>query len=83
MISSTQIEELNKIITEVAALYQQKVHYIVNQTLEDEDPVWKLEDLEELRKIREQLKLLFQIRDNCIKVIQDLEQLQNSFCLLN
>ncbi|RHZ62854.1 hypothetical protein Glove_334g71 [Diversispora epigaea] len=37
----------------------------------------KLSDLEELRRIHEQLKLLFQIRDNCIKIIQDLEQLQN------
>jgi regulator of sigma D len=83
MISSAQIEELNKVITEVAALYQQKVRYIVNQTSEDQDPVWKLEDLEELRKIREQLNLLFQIRDNCVKVIQDLEKLKDSYCLLN
>ena len=83
MISSTQIEELNQVIIEVAALYRQKVQNIVNQTCEDEDPVWKLEDLEELRKIRKQLNLLFQIRDNCVKVIQDLEQLRDSFCLLN
>jgi regulator of sigma D len=83
MISSAQIEELNTIITEVAALYQQKVHNIVDQTLEDQDPIWKLKDLEELRKIREQLNLLFQIRDNCVKIIQDLEQLRDSFCLLN
>ena len=48
MISSTQIEELNQVIIEVAALYRQKVQNIVNQTCEDEDPVWKLEDLEEL-----------------------------------
>ncbi|RHZ73576.1 hypothetical protein Glove_230g136 [Diversispora epigaea] len=43
----------------------------------NQDPVWKLSDLEELRRIHEQLKLLFQIRDNCVKIIQDLEQLQN------
>ncbi|RHZ81753.1 hypothetical protein Glove_117g3 [Diversispora epigaea] len=41
------------------------IQYIVDQTPEDQDPLWKLSDLEELRKIREQLKLLFQIRDNC------------------
>jgi len=83
MISLTQIEELNKTITEIAALYQQKVKNIVDQTPENQDPVWKLEDLEELRKIHEQLKLLFQIRDNCIKIIRDLEQLRDSYCLLN
>ena len=83
MISLTQIEELNKTITEIAALYQQKVKNIVDQTPKNQDPVWKLEDLEELRKIHEQLKLLFQIRDNCIKIIRDLEQLRDSYCLLN
>ncbi|RHZ74802.1 hypothetical protein Glove_219g183 [Diversispora epigaea] len=64
MISSEQIAELNRIIIEIAALYRQKIQYIVNQTPEDQDPLWKLSDLEELRKIREQLKLLFQIRDS-------------------
>jgi regulator of sigma D len=83
MISLTQIEELNQIITEIAALYQQKIKDIIDQTPEDQDPVWKLEDLEALRKIHEQLKLLFQIRDNCVKVIRDLEQLRNNNCLLN
>jgi len=83
MISSEQLEELNKVIIEIAALYRQKVQYIVDQTPESEDPVWKLKDLEELRKIREQLNLLFQIRDNCVKIIQDLEKLKDNFCLLN
>ncbi|RHZ80032.1 hypothetical protein Glove_139g65 [Diversispora epigaea] len=77
MTSLSQIEELNRTITEVAALYQQKIRDIVNQTPDNQDPVWKLSDLEELRRIHEQLKLLFQIRDNCVKIIQDLEQLQN------
>jgi hypothetical protein len=83
MISLSQIEELNRTITEIAALYQQKIKDIVDQTPDDQDPVWKLSDLEELRRIHEQLKLLFQIRDNCVKIIQDLEQLQNSFNTLN
>ncbi|RHZ86631.1 hypothetical protein Glove_48g121 [Diversispora epigaea] len=65
MISSEQIAELNRIIIEIAALYRQKIQHIVDQTPEDQDPLWKLSDLEELRKIHEQLKLLFQIRDNC------------------
>ncbi|RHZ65462.1 hypothetical protein Glove_315g42 [Diversispora epigaea] len=62
MISLSQIEELNRVITEIAALYQQKIRDIVDQTPDDQDPVWKLSDLEELRRIHEQLKLLFQIR---------------------
>ncbi|RHZ74549.1 hypothetical protein Glove_221g26 [Diversispora epigaea] len=49
----------------------------VDQTPDNQDPVWKLSDLEKLRRIYEQLKLLFQIRDNCVKIIQDFEQLQN------
>ncbi|RHZ64763.1 hypothetical protein Glove_320g207 [Diversispora epigaea] len=59
-----QIAELNRIIIEIAALYRQKIQYIVDQTPEDQDPLWKLSDLEELRKICEQLKLLFQIKDS-------------------
>ena len=78
-----QIEELNKVIKEIAELYSQKVKYIIDQTPESEDPVWKLSDLEELRKIKEQLNLLFQIRDNCYKILEDLAKLQDSFCLLN
>ncbi|RHZ77263.1 hypothetical protein Glove_183g22 [Diversispora epigaea] len=73
MISSEQIAELNRIIIEIAALYRQKIQYIVDQTPENQDPLWKLSNLEELRKIREQLKLLFQIRDNCQQVLNDLE----------
>ena len=83
MVSRVQIEELNQVIKEVAELYCQKVKYIVDQTPEDQDPVWKLVDLEQLRKIREQLNLLFRIRDNCYKVIEDLETLKDNFCLLN
>ncbi|RHZ84191.1 hypothetical protein Glove_84g149 [Diversispora epigaea] len=48
MISSSQIEKLNRVITEIAALYQQKIRDIVNQTPDNKDPVWKLSDLEEL-----------------------------------
>ena len=78
-----QIEELNKVILEIATLYRQKVKYIIDQTPEGEDPYWKLSDLEELRKIREQLNLLFKIRDNCVQVLEDLARLQDTFCLLN
>jgi regulator of sigma D len=77
-----QIDELNKIIKEIAELYTQKVKYIVDQTPETEHPVWKLSDLEELRKIREQLNLLFRIRDNCYKILEDLTLLKDSFDLL-
>ena len=83
MISAAQITELNKVIEEIASLYRQKVKYIVDQTPESEDPVWKLNDLEELCKIRNQLNLLFQICDNCLKVLKDLELLKDSYCLLN
>jgi mRNA-degrading endonuclease RelE of RelBE toxin-antitoxin system len=83
VISRAQIAELNQVVEEVAKLYSQKVKYIVDQTPEDQDPVWKLDDLEELRKIREQLKLLFRIRDNCYRIIEDIERLNDSFCLLN
>lgn len=78
-----QIEELNKVIEEIAAIYHQKVQNIVDQTPETEDPVWKLSDLEELRKIRYQLNLLFQIRDNIYKIVEDLALFKDSFCLLN
>ncbi|RHZ48413.1 hypothetical protein Glove_551g34 [Diversispora epigaea] len=44
MISLSQIEELNRVITEIAALYQQKIRDIVDQTPDDQDPVWKLMD---------------------------------------
>ena len=83
MISSTQIEELNKAIEEVATLYSQKVKEIVNRTPKTEEPYWRLSDLQELTKIKNQLNLLFKIRDNCQQVLEDLELLKDSFCLLN
>ena len=83
MINADQIKELNKVIEEIFELYRQKVKYIVDQTPETEDPVWKLDDLEELRKIKEQLNLLFRIRDNCYKILDDLSLLHDTFCLLN
>ena len=83
MINAEQIKELNQTIEEITELYRQKIKYIVDQTLESEDPVWKLEDLEELHKIKEQLNLLFRIRNNCYKILDDLNLLKDSFCLLN
>jgi len=83
MINAEQIKELNQTIEEITGLYRQKVKYIVDQTPASEDPVWKSEDLEELRKIKEQLNLLFRIRDNCYKILDDLNLLKDSFCLLN
>ena len=61
MINTEQIQELNKIIEEIAELYRQKIKYIVDQTPESEEPLWKLEDLLELRKIKDQYNLLFRI----------------------
>jgi hypothetical protein len=79
-----QVEELNKIISEVSEIYNQKVRLIVKQTENTENPpVFSIENLQELRQIRKQLNLLFQIRDNCYKVLEDLELLKESFCLLN
>jgi hypothetical protein len=72
-----ELEELNNIILELTEVYNQKIQYIVNQTPIDQDPDWKLVDLEELRKIGEQLKLVSKIRDNCIQVFKDLELLKS------
>ena len=83
MINIEQINELNQIIEEITKLYRQKVKYIVDQTPDSEEPVWKLKDLEELRKIKEQLNLLFRIRDNCYQILDDLNLLKDNFCLLN
>ncbi|CAG8725383.1 21984_t:CDS:2, partial [Dentiscutata erythropus] len=69
MINTEQIQELNKIIEEIAELYRQKIKYIVDQTSESEEPLWKLEDLLELRKIKDQYNLLFRIRDNCYQIL--------------
>lgn len=83
MISYTQIKELDNAIAEIAELYRQKVKAIVDRTSESEDAYWKETDLQELTKIREQLNLLFRIRDNCIKVLEDLALLKDTYCLLN
>lgn len=83
MISYQQLSELNRVISEISTLYTQKVNSIVYQTPDNEEPVWKSSDLKELRKIHEQLKLLNRIRDNCIKVLEDLELLKDTYCLLN
>ncbi|CAG8773347.1 8661_t:CDS:2, partial [Dentiscutata erythropus] len=77
MISSVQIEELNKAIEEVAALYSQKIREIVDRIPASEDPYWRLSDLQELTKIKNQLNLLFKIRDNCVQVLEDLELLKD------
>ena len=87
-----QIDELNKLIKEIAEIYSQKVKLIVeqadNNTSDTEiditqPPSFNVEDLQELRKIRQQLNLLFQIRDNYYKILDDLALLKDSFCLLN
>jgi hypothetical protein len=83
MISQEQIAELNKLISEIAAIYSEKVKSIVEQSENRENPVFNLDDLFELKKIRRQLHLLFKIRDNCQQVLYDLELLRNSFCLLD
>ncbi|CAG8826359.1 17552_t:CDS:1, partial [Dentiscutata erythropus] len=46
MISSVQIEELNKVIEEVAALYSKKIREIVDRILASEDPYLRLSDLQ-------------------------------------
>jgi hypothetical protein len=74
MIQSAQLEELNKLISEVAAIYSKRVREIALETL-----IWEPNQLEEIRHIRKQLILLFQIRDNCIKVLEDLELLKTYF----
>jgi len=71
------LDELNKAISEIANLYTLKLKYIADKTPVDQDPYWSLEDLEELRKIKEQLNLLFKIRDNCQEIIKDLETLKS------
>jgi len=87
-----QIDELNKLIKEIAEIYSQKVKLIVEQANNNtsdteidttQPPSFSVEDLQELRKIRQQLNLLFQIRDNCYKILDDLALLKDSFCLLN
>jgi hypothetical protein len=72
MIQSDQFEELNKLISEVAEIYSKRVREISLETL-----IWDQNQLQELRQIRKQLNLLFQIRDNCVKVLEDLEILKS------
>jgi hypothetical protein len=72
MIQLDQLEELNKLISEVAAIYSKRVREITLETL-----TWDQNQLQELQQIRKQLNLLFQIRDNCVKVLEDLELLQS------
>ncbi|RHZ80449.1 hypothetical protein Glove_136g98 [Diversispora epigaea] len=63
-------EELNKLISELAEVYSSKVREIVQKTSS-----FNTSQLKELQYIRKQLNLLFQIRDNCLKVLEDLELL--------
>ena len=77
MISQVHLEQLNLVIKEIAELYSEKVKFITSQYSEDEDPVWKQTDIEELTKIKERLNLLFKIRDSCLKVLEDLETLKS------
>lgn len=72
MIQSDQLEELNKLISEVAEIFSKRVREISLETL-----IWDQNQLQELRQIRKQLNLLFQIRDNCVKVLEDLETLKS------
>ena len=83
MINQEQIAELNKLISEIAAIYREKVKAIVEQSENTENPIFSLDDLFELKKIKSQLHLLFKIRDNCQQVLYDLELLKDSFSLLN
>jgi hypothetical protein len=78
MISSVQIEELNKAIREIATLYSQRVEELVNKNLEFEESYYSLSNLEELTKIKKQLDLLVKIRNNCIQILGDLEKLNDT-----
>lgn len=77
-----QIDELNKLIKEISEIYSQKVKSIVNKNPESEHRTWELSDLEELRRIKQQLNLLFSIRDSCYKILDDINRLKDSFDLL-
>ncbi|RHZ46540.1 hypothetical protein Glove_615g46 [Diversispora epigaea] len=65
-----QSEELNKLISELAEVYSSKVREIVQETSS-----FNTSQLKELQYIRKQLNLLFQIRNTCLKVLEDLELL--------
>jgi hypothetical protein len=72
MIQLDQLEELNKTISEIASVYSTRVREIASGTL-----IFDTNELHELRQIRKQLNLLFQIRDNCRQVLEDLELLRD------
>jgi hypothetical protein len=63
-----QLEELNQVISEISEIYSKRVKEIVAGTL-----AFNSNELKELKHIRKQLNLLFEIRDNYSKVLEDLE----------
>lgn len=67
-----ELEELNKLISEFSAVYSQRTRQIADSVL-----IFDTNELRELRHIRKQLNLLFEIRDNCVKVLEDLELLKS------
>jgi hypothetical protein len=83
MIDQESLTELNKVIREIASLYSNKVKLLVEQRENSENSTFSLDDLFELKKVRSQLHLLFQIRDNCQQILYDLEKLRDSSHLLN
>jgi hypothetical protein len=67
-----QVEELNQVISEISEIYSKRVRKIAAGTL-----IFDSNELKELRHVRKQLNLLFEIRDNCLKVLEDLELLKS------
>lgn len=83
MINYESILELNKLISVIASLYSAKVKIIVENSEDRENPNFTLDDLFELRKIRDQLNILFRIRDNCQQLLNDLQLLKDAAHPLN
>jgi len=67
-----QSEELNKLVSELAEKYSIRVKEISLGTSS-----FSPDELKELQHIRKQLNLLFYIRDNCLKVLEDLKLLES------
>ena len=72
-----QSEELNILVSELAEKYSIRVKEISLRTSS-----FSSDELKELQHIRKQLNLLFYIRDNCLKVLEDLKLLE-SYSLLS
>jgi len=67
------IDSLNSLVSKFSLEYSSRVKEIVQQTENSYPPSFNAQQLEELKQIRIQLRILFETRDNCLALLKQIE----------